>query len=104
MEGLRLSRKLSRAPARFDEAELKALNARLLHGLPYEAVRQRLAALGARATARRSGLRCAATSTMLADAQVWQHVVPGRSTPVIADDDRDFLDRGARAAAAGAMG
>src|SRR3954447_20764760 len=38
---------VSRAPARFDEEELKALNARLVHELPYEAVRARLTALGA---------------------------------------------------------
>ena len=34
--------KLSRAPARFDEAELRHLNAKLLHMLPYEAVKDRL--------------------------------------------------------------
>lgn len=38
--------RLSRAPARFDEAELEALNAKVLHHLSYEAVRPRLAALG----------------------------------------------------------
>ncbi len=41
IEGFDLA-KLSRAPARFDEAELKHLNARLLHMLPYEAVKDRL--------------------------------------------------------------
>ena len=34
--------KVSRAPARFDEAELRHLNAKLLHHLPWEAVRGRL--------------------------------------------------------------
>jgi glutamyl-tRNA synthetase len=34
--------KLSRAPSRFDEMELKALNAKLLHMLPYAAVKDRL--------------------------------------------------------------
>ena len=38
--------KLSRAPARFDPAELAALNAKLLHGLGYDAVAARLEALG----------------------------------------------------------
>src|SRR3984957_17418489 len=37
---------LSRGAARFDEAELEALSARTLHQLPYEAVADRLAALG----------------------------------------------------------
>jgi glutamyl-tRNA synthetase len=35
---------MSRASARFDEAELKALSQRVLHGLSYESVRDRLAA------------------------------------------------------------
>jgi glutamyl-tRNA synthetase len=38
--------KLSRAPARFDLHELRLLNARLLHALPYEAAATRLGALG----------------------------------------------------------
>jgi glutamyl-tRNA synthetase len=38
--------KLSRTPSRFDVAELEAINARLLHALPYAAVETRLAARG----------------------------------------------------------
>ena len=38
--------KIGRAPAHFDPKELEGLNARLLHGLAYEAVAPRLAALG----------------------------------------------------------
>jgi glutamyl-tRNA synthetase len=38
--------KLSRAPARFDEGELRALNAKLLHGMEYGAVAEALRALG----------------------------------------------------------
>ena len=34
--------RFGRAPARFDEAELEALNARIVHQLPYEAVADRL--------------------------------------------------------------
>ena len=41
VEGFDLG-KLSRAPARFDEAELQSLNAKLLHMLPWEAVKHRL--------------------------------------------------------------
>ena len=39
--------KIGRAPARFDPAELKALNARLLHETPFEAVQDRLGLSGA---------------------------------------------------------
>jgi glutamyl-tRNA synthetase len=38
--------KIGRAPAHFDPAELVHLNARLLHGLPFDAARRRLADLG----------------------------------------------------------
>lgn len=38
--------KISTAPARFDVEDLKALNAKLLHKLPYEDVAERLAAMG----------------------------------------------------------
>jgi glutamyl-tRNA synthetase len=38
--------KLSRAPARFDPAELAELNAKYLHTLPFEAVAERLTSLG----------------------------------------------------------
>ena len=38
--------KIARAPAHFDPAELAALNAKLLHAMPYDAVAARLNALG----------------------------------------------------------
>jgi glutamyl-tRNA synthetase len=38
--------KLSRAPARFDPEELSALNAKLMHATPFEAVSERLALAG----------------------------------------------------------
>jgi glutamyl-tRNA synthetase len=38
--------KIGRAPAHFDPADLANLNAKLLHGLPYEAVAQRLGDMG----------------------------------------------------------
>ena len=77
-----------RAPPRFDPAELAALNARTLHLLPFDAVadqparrddRGRLAG-GARQYRHpgRSGGRGRA-------------VITGPVTPVIADEDRDFL-------------
>ncbi len=37
---------VSRAPARFDLTELDSLNARLLHGTPYQDVADRLAGMG----------------------------------------------------------
>ena len=57
-----------------------ALNARLLHMLPYAAVKDRLGSTAMRP----SGLRCAAISTVLADVKQWWDVVYGDITPVIA--------------------
>jgi glutamyl-tRNA synthetase len=74
----------SRAPARFDVEELRALNARLLHALPYEAVASRLRAMGIGGgenfwRAVRSNL------AVLSDAGAWWQVVSGPIEPVIAD-------------------
>jgi glutamyl-tRNA synthetase len=76
--------KLSRAPARFDPNELRLLNARLLHQLPFNAVADRLRARGVEGGAEfwdvvRGNL------AMLADAKVWWQVVSGPLEPVIAD-------------------
>ncbi|MGH6736609.1 MAG: glutamate--tRNA ligase [Methyloceanibacter sp.] len=74
--------KLSRAPARFDQNELRLLNAKLLHALPYAAVVERLSALGigggeAFWHAVRGNL------AVLKDAEAWWRVVAGPLTPVI---------------------
>ncbi|MGI9462905.1 MAG: glutamate--tRNA ligase, partial [Aestuariivirgaceae bacterium] len=83
--------KLSRAPARFDEAELAGLNARLLHELPYEAVSSRLSADGGGAfwEAVRGNI------SKLSEAAGWHDVVYGQVTPVIADEDRAFANEAA---------
>ncbi len=78
--------KLSRAPARFDPAELRALNARLLHMLPYAAVAARLEAMGITGGAAfweavRGNL------AVLGDAKTWWEVVRGPLSPIIADRD-----------------
>ena len=78
--------KLSRAPARFDEAELRHLNARLLHRLPYSAVSDRLG-FGNEAF----WLAVRGNLDILADARRWWNVVGGEIAPVISDEDRDFL-------------
>ncbi len=76
--------KLSRAPARFDPAELRALNAKLLHMLPFAAVAGRLKAMGVGGgeafwQAVRGNL------AVLGDAKYWWEVVAGPLQPVIAD-------------------
>jgi glutamyl-tRNA synthetase len=76
--------KLSRSPAKFDEAELKAVNAKLLHITPIELVSGRLAEFCPGADdafwrAVRGNLE------ILADAGQWWRVVTGPVTPVIED-------------------
>lgn len=76
--------KLSRAPARFDVDELRLLNAKLLHALPFEAVSGRLEAMGVSGGA---GFWDAVRGNLqiLADAGDWWGVVMGPIGPVIED-------------------
>ena len=78
---------LSRTPARFDEAELRALSAKTLHALPYEAVSERLALfgiVGSKAepfwTAVRGNL------ARFSEAAVWWGVVEDIVVPVVEDE------------------
>jgi glutamyl-tRNA synthetase len=85
VEGFALE-KLSRAPARFDEAELQHLNAKLLHHLPWPAVKDRLPdATEAFWLAIRGNIE------KLSDSESWQHVVNGPVSPVVAEEDAAFI-------------
>jgi glutamyl-tRNA synthetase len=75
---------ISRAPAKFDEAELTHLNAKLLHDMPYEHVKPQLIALECDGgepfwKAVRSNL------SHVSDAKTWHDVIKGSITPVIED-------------------
>jgi glutamyl-tRNA synthetase len=78
--------KLSRAPARFDEAELLSLNAKLLHHLPWEAVKHRLSQ-----DSEAFWLAVRGNIGKLPDAGVWRNVVSGRLAPVVAPEDAEFI-------------
>jgi glutamyl-tRNA synthetase len=84
-----------RAPARFDEGELAAVNTRIVHQLDFDAVADRLPA----------GMDAAAWAairpnlTVVADAADWWHVVEGPVTPAIAPENRAYLAQAAAAAA-----
>ncbi len=90
--------RFGRAPARFDEAELSQVNARILHALPYAAVADRLpAGMDAQAwEAVRPNL------VTLADAADWWGVIEGPVAIDSAADDaeRAYLDQAHAAAAA----
>jgi glutamyl-tRNA synthetase len=77
--------KLSRAPARFDEAELAQLNAKLLHMLPYAAVADRLPGVN-----EATWLAVRGNIEKLGDVARWVAVIEG-ATAVVAAEDREFL-------------
>jgi glutamyl-tRNA synthetase len=80
--------RISRAPARFDPAEIETLNARLLHETPYAAVAERLAGLGV-GGGEPFWLVVRSNIVKLADAKGWWDIVTG---PVAADvEDTSFL-------------
>ncbi len=78
--------KISTAPGRFDLDELASLNAKLLHKLPYEAVADRLAALGI-GGGRAVWEAIRGNLTYLADARAWWDVIAGDIEPVIENAD-----------------
>ena len=86
--------RFGRAPARFDEAELAQLNARILHILPFADVADRLPAGMGEA----EWLAVRPNLTVLADAADWWQVIEGPVTAEVADEDRAFLAAAARVA------
>ncbi|MGD0634599.1 MAG: glutamate--tRNA ligase [Beijerinckiaceae bacterium] len=83
---------ISRNPARFDPAEVETLSARTIHGLPFEDVAERLAALGiAGEKAEPFWLAVRGNLERLADAEVWWGIVEGPIEP--ASEDPAFLSQ-----------
>jgi glutamyl-tRNA synthetase len=87
--------RFGRAPARFDEAELKALNSRIIHQFGFDHVAARLPA----------GMDTAAWEavgpnlTVLGDVDAWWRVIKGPiDAPAPAADDIDYLARAAQIA------
>lgn len=85
VEGFSLD-KLSRAPARFDEAELLHLNAKLLHHMPWTQVKDRLPG-----QTEAFWLAVRGNIEKLADAEAWTRVVSGPIDAVIAEEDKGFI-------------
>jgi len=87
--------RFGRAPARFDEEELAQLNARIVHQLGYDTVKEHLPAGMTEAgwDAIRPNL------STVAEAADWWSVVEGPVTASIAEEDRPFLAQAAEVAA-----
>lgn len=76
--------RISRAPAKFDEAELDRLNAALLHAMPYAEARSRLEVAGI-GGGEAFWLAVRGNLERFSDATTWWRVVEGPVTPVVAD-------------------
>ncbi|HBS36593.1 MAG TPA: glutamate--tRNA ligase [Parvularcula sp.] len=74
--------KIGRAPARFDEAELLQLNAKILHEAPYAALKDRLGAMGVSETLWEA---VKGNVVKIADAAEWSGLIEGAIDPVIED-------------------
>ncbi|MEO9130816.1 MAG: glutamate--tRNA ligase [Sphingomonas sp.] len=87
--------RFGRAPARFDEAELAALNARIIHQLDFDSVAARLpAGMG------RNGWEAVRPNlSTVAEAGDWWHVIEGPIHAATEPADTDFLAEAARVAA-----
>ncbi|MGF1605189.1 MAG: glutamate--tRNA ligase [Rhodothalassiaceae bacterium] len=89
-----------KAPAKVDLGELETLNARIVHQLDYHQVQQR---------PELDGISQALFETArpnlakLADLAEWRAIVEGPVTPVIADEDRDFVAQARDHLPAGAL-
>ena len=84
--------KVSTAPGRFDVEDLKGLNAKLLHKLPFADVEERLAKMGiGGGAAFWEAIR--GNVSVLGDAAKWWRVVAGEIEPVI--EDAAFTTRAA---------
>lgn len=81
--------RFGRAPARFDEGELQQLNARIVHQLDFDVVATRLPEpMDAPAwEAIRPNL------STVAEVADWWHVVEGPIQPLVAQEDRAFLNQ-----------
>ena len=78
--------KLSRAPARFDEAELAHLNAKLLHMLPWDLVKDRLPGL-----TEEFWLAVRGNIEKLADVAQWADVIAHQGRFTVVEEDREFI-------------
>lgn len=80
---------ISHGAARFDPAELDSLNARILHETSFETARPRLEALGLASEPLWRALR--GNLAKFSDIADLATLVTGPVTPIISDEDRDYI-------------
>lgn len=86
--------KLSRAPGRFDMAELENLNARIVHQLSYDNVRERLADMHADG-GEEFWQTVHGNLSKVPEAAEWHEIIYGDLTGEIAGEDHDFISHAA---------
>ncbi|MCG8492448.1 MAG: glutamate--tRNA ligase [Sneathiellales bacterium] len=89
IDGFDISR-FSRAAAKFDPAELKNLNARILHEMPWEQAKSKLDLDG---TTEAFWLAIRGNIDVIGEARQWWQVVNGEINPIV--EDQAFLDKAA---------
>lgn len=83
--------KIGRAPARFDEAELKGVNAAILHDLSFEDVHERLSAIDPRAANAAFWTTVRENCSVLPDVRAFVEVAFGDITPIVEEEDREYI-------------
>lgn len=80
------------APTKFDAEDLFPLTRHYVQGLPFDAVKPRIAALGVPAE-KAEGFWAVARGniTVLADLEGWWALFRDGATPLVAEEDRDFI-------------
>ncbi|HAK62679.1 MAG TPA: glutamate--tRNA ligase [Alphaproteobacteria bacterium] len=81
---------IGRASVKFDPQDLRLMNARILHGLPYTGAEARLKAIGVGGGAPFWEM-ARANLTLFSEAAEWWRVAAGPVAPVIAESDADFV-------------
>lgn len=87
---------VAKSAAKFDPADLKPLNARIVHAMGFDAVSDRLAALGVEGGAAFWNAVRENCQT-IADAVSWWRIVAGPVEPVIDEADREFIEQAGQA-------
>lgn len=87
--------KIGRAPARFDEADLKSLNAAITHSMPFEVAKDRLLALDAVAANETFWALVRENCQSVEDATRFIPVAYGEITPMTDGEDREFISAAA---------
>lgn len=83
--------KIGRAPAKFDERDLLALNATLIHELPFDAVKDQLSVIAPEAANEAFWLAVRENCQTVHDAKDFSDIAYGQIKPIIDEEDADFI-------------